>query len=349
MRVKKWIRKGLMVTGVLMVGTALTVMLFMAMKIRSSKVCTGVHISYRNAKGGRYVTKTAIARLLDVHGLAAIKGSPLHDLDLKAMEKRLEKDPWVNNAEIYIDGNHVLQVKVTEKYPVARLFTLEGESFYTDSNMHRIPLNQAFTPRLPVFTSLPLRKGRANVKDSLLMSDILKIVRFLQADSLWMAQVDQCEYDPVRGFILIPKIGEHRILIGNGQDIREKFRKLSLFYVQVMSASGWNSYTEVDLRFKGQIVAVPADTSLLSTYGRNAERESHSNFSGLALAVVPENVVASVVTDNSTDRERDATANAPEHHAPSTREKNQKPEINRFNSNEPLKPKAVMPPATRNH
>jgi cell division protein FtsQ len=350
MRVKKWIRKGLMVTGVLVLGTALIVMLVAAMKIRNRKECMGVHISYRGDGGGRYVTQAAVARLLDTRGLSAIKGSPLHELDLKAMEKRLEKDPWVNNAEIYIDGKHVLQVKVQEKHPVARLFTIEGESFYTDSNMHRIPLSQAYTPRLPVFTSLPLKKGKMGSRDSLLMSDILGIVRFLQTDSLWMAQIDQCEYDPLKGFILIPKIGEHRILIGNGQDIREKFRKLSLFYVQVMSVSGWSSYTEVDLRFKGQIVAVPADTAWLSTYGKNVERESHSNLSGLAMTTVPVNDVASVDPGDPTDRERDAAATiVPARQASSAKEKNHKTEINKFNSNAPLKPKAVMTPATRNH
>lgn len=350
MRVKKWIRKGLMLTGVLVLGTGLIVMLVAAMKIRSGKVCTGVHISYRDGGEGKYVTQAAVARLLDTRGLAAIKGSPLHDLDLKAMEKRLEKDPWVKNAEIYIDGKHVLQVKVQEKYPVARLFTLDGESFYTDSNMQRIPLSQSYTPRLPVFTSLPLKKGKRGSRDSLLMSDILEIVRFLQTDSLWMAQVDQCEYDPVKGFILIPKIGEHRILIGNGKDIREKFRKLSLFYVQVMSVSGWNSYTEVDLRFKGQIVAVPVDTAMLSVYGKNVERETHSNLSGLAMATGAANAVASVEPGYPSDQERAAPATiVQERQASSSKEKNHQTDINKFNSKEPLKPKAVMPPATRDH
>jgi cell division protein FtsQ len=255
---RRIIRKGLQLAGWTILSGGILFLLIAAMNARTTIPCTAVDIRFSDPKGERYISRATISGLLDRSGVEGLKGRSVAEMDLLAMEKRLESDPWIRNAELFIDGKHVLHVTIFAQEPVARLFTTSGDSFYIDSSLHRIPLNERHTPRLPVFTSLPLGKHPWSRKDSLMLSEVREIVDHLMADSFWLAQIEQCDFDPQHGFTMVPKFGEHRIIFGKGSEVDEKFHKLMVFYRQVLSRTGWNSYASLDLRFSGQLVAIPA-------------------------------------------------------------------------------------------
>lgn len=255
---KRLIRNLFKLTGLLIGAAGLTFLLVAAVRIRSEQVCTGVVIRFLGSSGGRYVGKAEIAGQMWPGGIPALKDRPLKDLDLSLMEQRIEQDPWVRNAEMFLDASARLQVVVAEQQPQARVFTREGASFYIDENLRRIPLNRHFTPNLPVFTGLPISQSARNRNDSMWLSQVLKIVTAMQEDSLWMAQIEECAYEPPLGFVLYPMAGDHRIIFGNADRAQDKFRNLFVFYAKVLAKEGWNSYRSIDLRFDRQVVAVPA-------------------------------------------------------------------------------------------
>ena len=45
------------------------------------------------------------------------------------MEDLLENNVWIRDAELYFDNKDVLHVTVTEREPVARIFTTEENHF----------------------------------------------------------------------------------------------------------------------------------------------------------------------------------------------------------------------------
>jgi cell division protein FtsQ len=188
-----------------------------------------------------------------------IIGRPLKDFDLRRMEDSIESDPWISNAELFFDNNRVLQVKVTEKEPVARVFTVTGNSFYIDTSLFRLPLNNKFTPRLPVFTGFPSDRKKWKGKDSLLISQVRDISLFLKDDPFWMAQIDQVDIDAERNFQMVPKVGKHLVLFGDGKEVEKKFRKLFIFYRDVISKTGWSRYAAVNVGYAGQVVATRKD------------------------------------------------------------------------------------------
>jgi cell division protein FtsQ len=67
------------------------------------------------------------------------------------------------------------------------------------------------------------------------------------------------------GFVIYPKVGDHRIVFGEPGEIAGKFRRLRIFYDQVLAREGWSRYRELDLRFRDQIVALPAGLVPLPT------------------------------------------------------------------------------------
>jgi cell division protein FtsQ len=249
------IRNGLLMAGWIILGVSLLTLLIAAMNTKSTKPCTDVVISYKNKEGAVYTSKWQIARILDEKGLSVLKGKSIKNVDLKSMEDKLEKDPWIKNAELFFDNKRVLRVNIEENQPIARLFTLKGNTFYLDSNMKRLPLNERHTPRLPVFTSVPVDRFPWTGKDSVLMTEVKQMALFLNNDPFWMAQIDKCDINAQRSFELIPKVGDHLIIFGDGKNIQERFRKLTIFYQQVLPKTGFNSYSDINIQFEGQVVA----------------------------------------------------------------------------------------------
>lgn len=250
-------KRSLRVTVWVLLGIGALSLLVAAMNIGSTRRCAGVSIAYAAGGSGTYVRPDDALRWMGFTSPSSPKGMPLKDLDLRSLERRLEKEPWVREAELYVDRNRILHVLLQERVPVARLFTTEGVSFFIDSSMGVIPLNVSHTPRVTVFTGLPVSARARARRDSLILSEVRDLAFAIASDSLMAAQVEQVDLDPVKGFVAVPKVGEHAIIVGDGSDLQDKFRRLKVFYGQVLSQTGWSTYREVDLRFRGQVVAMP--------------------------------------------------------------------------------------------
>ena len=54
---------------------------------------------------------------------------------------------------------------------------------------------------------------------------------------------------------MIPLIGDQVIEFGNGNDYANKFRRLFLFYKEVLTQIGFEKYTSIKLSFEGQVIA----------------------------------------------------------------------------------------------
>jgi len=259
--------RGLAFAGWIVLGTGALVLLVAAVQTRSAKPCAGMEIVINDSREHLFVDKKEVAALLRSANLGEVKGKSMKDFDLKKMEEALERNPWISNAEIFFDNDRVLQVRVEETKPLARIFTIKGDSYYIDSTLKRLPLNELFSPRLPVFTGFPSEKQGWKGKDSLLMSDVAKLASFIRQDPFWMAQVEQVDINARNGFELMPKVGNHVVIFGNGEDVEGKFNRLMLFYEQVLSRTGWNTYGLVNVQYRGQVVATRknAKSSLADT------------------------------------------------------------------------------------
>jgi hypothetical protein len=54
-------------------------------------------------------------------------------------------------------------------------------------------------------------------------------------------------------------VGKHMVQFGNGKDVEKKFRKLFIFYRDVISKTGWSRYAAVNVGYQGQVVATRKD------------------------------------------------------------------------------------------
>ena len=236
-----------------LLGIVVAGLLVAAVQQKKSLPCADIKVEIEGNEGHVFIDEKEIIDKLKVNGAAA--GKPINTIDLRTLEAVLKKQPWIQNAELYFDNNEVLQVKVKEREPIARIFTLESESFYIDSSGIRLPLSNDYSAHVPIFTSFPSNKKHLSKPDSTLLDDVKNIAQYIQQDTFWNAQVSQVVITSQSNFNIIPVVGNQTISFGNADSIASKFDRLTAFYKQVWAKSGFEKYETINVMFDGQVVA----------------------------------------------------------------------------------------------
>jgi cell division protein FtsQ len=235
----------------ILAGTGTLVLFVAAMQKKSAKLFKDVQIEVTGATEHVFVDEKDIKEILKTKG--NFTGVSMIRVDLRNIEEDLEKDPWIKNAELFFDNNQVLQVNITEREPIARIFTVRGNSFYLDSSGKVLPLSEKLSARVPVFTGFPFGK-KLSKPDSLLLKDVISLSNYIHADSFWNAQIAQIDITG-NEFDMVPVIGNHIIRFGEANDMEIKFKKLFSFYKTVSTRVGFDKYETINLKYDGQIVA----------------------------------------------------------------------------------------------
>ena len=257
MAIRTHIRKVLATVIWTIAGAGVLVLLVAAIRYRNSNTCKGWHVTIdgASAPGGRlFIDRKGIADLLVSAGADKEQKRPIQSFDLRRLESALKKDIWIKDAQLYFDNTGILQVRVSERTPVARIFTREGGSFYIDSTGVQLPLEDKFASRLPVFTGYPASRFSLGRQDSAVSSGILQLGSFLRSNPFWMAQIAQVDITTGNDFELEPEIGDQRITFGTASGMEAKFHRLYLFYSEVLSRVGMDKYDRIDVSYTGQVI-----------------------------------------------------------------------------------------------
>ncbi|HMO31862.1 MAG TPA: cell division protein FtsQ/DivIB [Lacibacter sp.] len=256
-------RKVLLATVWLVVAAGTVVLLIAATRQQNGQACQGVEVRIRTNADMAYLKKNDILRTMAGDRPDLLQGALIKTFDLEQLEQILEQNLWVRNAELFFDNAGVLHVEIEEREPVARVFSESGETFYVDERCVMLPVNGKQVARVPVFTGFPPVTYPLGANDSLLLTQVRDMGRYMLKHPLWMAQIDQLQLQN-REMELVPKLGQHIILFGSGTQVEQKFRRLDLFYRQVLKQAGWNAYSLIDLRFDRQLVATRRDSAAMA-------------------------------------------------------------------------------------
>jgi len=254
---KRIIQRTIFITLTLAACSGLVVLLVAAIGKKKHDNCRDYVINIKGPQNNLFIDEKDVTQLLMKATNGKVKGQAIVSFNLRQLERILKANVWIKDAELYFDNHDVLHISVTEREPIARIFTGKGKSFYIDSMMKQIPLSEKITARVPVFTNFP-DKVRLSDKDSSILNDIKKTASFILNDPFWMAQVEQIDISNCGfkcwSFEMTPTIGNHVVKLGNGDDIERKFHRLLVFYQQVMNKTGFDKYDVVDVQFEGQVI-----------------------------------------------------------------------------------------------
>jgi cell division protein FtsQ len=264
-------------------GGLLVFLFIISWKAKEEKKCTNIDVEL--------VGENTVALFMDekdilefIHEKGIRPGMPIGTVNLNELEKSLQSIKWINHAELFLDNQQSLQIKIEQRSPIARVFTASGASFYIDKEGRRLPLKQLTVLRLPVFTGFPSDQEKMSSPDSLLLDDVLHFTKAIQKDSFFMAQIAQINIEPNGDFEMVPSLGDHIVLMGAAENVEDKLNRLYSFYKQVWVNSGINAYQVLDCRFDHQIVALKKGMQPIQFSASILANDSLENFTSATIA-----------------------------------------------------------------
>ncbi|XZF13729.1 cell division protein FtsQ/DivIB [Chitinophagaceae bacterium MMS25-I14] len=250
------IRKILQVFVTLIVTTGCVLAIMSASKIQDKKMVKGISINIRNEDVCHFLDKKEVENLLLNDRHIDLLHTPVTKLNLHSMEEIADANPWISDAQVYIDNQRVLHVSVTQRIPELRVFETDGNSYYLDTALKALPLSDRYVHYTPVITNVPELKDDSMSND--LKGQMMAVEKIIGRDSFWNAQVQEIVINQDREFELIPVLGNHRILLGDTSRLKDKLDNVFIFYRKVLNKIGWNRYEVLDARFKDQVAASPS-------------------------------------------------------------------------------------------
>lgn len=255
MDTKRTIRKVLFITLWVAIGSGMVTLLAAAMRKQKNDRCKDFSITIKGAKDNLFVDEKDIISMLTRAANGKVKGQLISSINLRELEQKLENNVWVKYAELYFDNTNKLHVTVVEREPVARIFNTAGNSFYIDNEIKRMPLSDKLSAKVPVFTGFPERKPLQQ-RDSTLLKDISKASQVILNDPFWLAQIAQIDITSDRQFEMIPMVGNHVVKLGSAEQMDKKLNRLFLFYKNVLTKTGFDTYKTIDVQYAGQVLGI---------------------------------------------------------------------------------------------
>lgn len=244
------------------IGSGITVLLISAVNKEQKNSCKEVVVEFNDDLPFRMLDEDEIIYTL---WPAARNSNPvgksIHSLDLFALEKQLEKNPWVRDADLYFDQLKKLHLRVEQRNPVARLFTPAGNSFFIDDEYTLLPVKLTDAVSLPVFTNFTQLSNSPSVADTILMKRIVSLSQYIKQDSLWMAQVEQVNINSDLIFEVMTQMGDQVVNLGLRTDWSKMFSKLKVLYKRISEEGNWSKYAQIDLQYKDQAVCIKSGTN----------------------------------------------------------------------------------------
>jgi cell division protein FtsQ len=223
--------------------------------VRKSAVrCTDVKIYIPGTRG--FIDRAEIdVMLLSAQGPLA--GRMLSKINIHQLENRLKANPFIEDANIYADMDGVIHVSIRQREPILRILNLTNQDFYIDHNGFKIPTSEDFTARVLVSNGFIIENfdGKVDTIDTKLVNDLYRIAAFIRKDSLWNDQIEQLYVNEQTEIEMVPRIGNHKIILGDADSLQVKFRNLLAFYKNALPKVGWEAYKTINLRYANQVVA----------------------------------------------------------------------------------------------
>ena len=130
-----------------------------------------------------------------------------------------------------------------------------------------MPLSEKFTARVPVangyiFDKEAEKKVRTyfdpNAADTTItkthIEQLFHIITYTNQNTFWNSSIEQLYVNADGDIEMIPRVGNHTVILGNDNFLEEKFKKLLVFYHEGLNKKGWDKYSSINLKYKDQVV-----------------------------------------------------------------------------------------------
>ena len=223
-----------------------------------SEICSNIEVTVADSAKYGFVRASDIRQYL-IESPNNYFGSRRANIDLYLLEQEVNKFNAIKESSASIDRLGVMRVTVSQRKPMLRMQTPKG-ALYADETGYLFSPTYSFAAYVPIITGeIPIVYSD---DINTLMSDterewignIIGLVSYIEADPFLSTLIQQIDIEKGGNIALYPKVGDHKITLGQPYNLYSKFERLMAFYKHVVPNRGVDLYSEIDISFNEQIV-----------------------------------------------------------------------------------------------
>jgi len=258
---KNWMKISL---WILVAAGVVTILVFANNEENEKKYDTpevSIHVD-----GDAFLTEPELIDRLKLHRLIE-QNQHVENLNIRKIEYVISRMPEVKHVKVFKRIGNKWDIQLILRKPIARIFNKLGQSFYLDEDGFLMNRSSLHTARVLVFSGFIKDRFSPNSIDKIINNDSLKSIRNLDDiyrisnyvcnDPILHKMIGQVYREKNGDFVLIPIVGDQKINLGTANsdaDVKDKFERILEFYKEAMPFEGWNKYSEISVKYEGQIV-----------------------------------------------------------------------------------------------
>lgn len=208
------------------------------------QVCSDIELSINDSEHGDFISQNEVYSILKRHKLFPIE-QKLSKVSTQSIEDQLQKHPLIDNVECYKTASGKVGISIYQRIPRIRILGNNG-SYFVDNKRGIMPSNTRCIADLPIITG--------NVTKEFAQGGLYDFINYIEDNSFWNNQVSQVHVVKEKHIELIPRVGDHVIILGDLTNYEDKLSRLKKFYERVLNEVGWNKYKTINVEIDNQII-----------------------------------------------------------------------------------------------
>ncbi|MBT8220365.1 MAG: cell division protein FtsQ/DivIB [Bacteroidia bacterium] len=236
-----------------LVGLGLLVM--SAIDSRKAARISGLEVEILPLEGMTYLIQQEEVKNIIYEGYRRDVGElTLQNVDIAQIEQVLESEPFIGNADVFIQADRVLSIRVKQSKPAIRIMDNQGQAYYLTIEGTAFPVSRHASARVPVFTGDIPTFGSVGDTLTTKQSAIVDIMHKIAEDQFAQKMIEQVHVNTKGEFYIQPKLGKFKFKLGTPTQLEDKMERFELAYKEIIPQKGWTRYRTIDLSFDDQII-----------------------------------------------------------------------------------------------
>ncbi len=230
---------------------------------RGKSEINGIEITIDYNDNDTLVTSPEINDLV-LSKISSLMDMTIQDVDRNKIENVVRENPFVASVAVSVGIKGTIEIHIKQRIPIVRIYQGK-QQFYLDNEGHYMPISSIRNQKVIVASgTIRGKKNDAswvnttseknNTKSNSDIVRIYKLTKYLLSKEKLRSQFDQIYINRNGDIELIPKVGNHTVLIGDLNHLDEKFENLYAVYTEGFSNTGWDAYKKINLKYKNQVV-----------------------------------------------------------------------------------------------
>ena len=184
-----------------------------------------------------------------------IIGKAIKEIDLGEVATLLKNNPFIETVNFVHFAGRKLVIDYTLREIVLHVFTPSGEHYFVDGKGEMVPFTMKMKDYLMIVNGNVSDNFKAGKKAPGKIQDALALTRKINENEFYQAQFRQIYFNNHNEMELATTVGGQTILFGNMNNADEKLENLKTVYENGLSHKGYDTYAQLDARYKNRIIA----------------------------------------------------------------------------------------------